>query len=91
MSVFSLATLKKNFGFNDDVAIKYEKRDEELIIHLPIVPEYRSNDEIINQAQELVKKRKAAGWSRQDFFNDFLKVRDEVLKKIRAHYERRQG
>ncbi len=87
MPVFSLSTLKKNFGFNDDVAIKYEKRDEELIIHLPIVPKYRSNDEIINQAQKLAEKRKATGWSRQDFFNDFLKVRDEVLRKVRAYYE----
>ncbi|MDI6792759.1 MAG: hypothetical protein QME81_07840 [bacterium] len=91
MPVLSLAKLKMNFGFNDAVAIKYEKRDEELIIHLPIEPKYRSNDEIINQAQNLVEKRKAAGWSRQDFFNDFLRVRDEVLEKVRVHYGNQQS
>lgn len=91
MPGLSLAKLKRNFGFNDDVAIEYEKRDEELIIHLPIEPKYRSNDEIINQAQKLAEKRKAAGWSRQDFFNDFLKVRDEVLEKVRVHYGRQQS
>lgn len=87
MPVFSLDMLKKNFGFDDNIAIKYEKKNEELIIHLPVVPKYRSNAEIITQAQKLVEKRKTDSWSRQDFFNDFLEVRDEVLKKIRAYYE----
>jgi len=87
MPTSSLATLKKNFGFNDNAPIEYEEKDGELFIRLRLVSEYNSNDEIINQAYKLVEQRKSNGWTREDFFNDFLEVRDEVLEKIRKYYE----
>ena len=87
MPTSSLATLKKNFGFNDDAPIEYEEKDGELFIRLRLVSKYSSNDEIINQAYKLVEQRKSNGWTREDFFNDFLEVRDEVLEKVRKYYE----
>ena len=89
MLTSSLATLKKNFGFNDNVPIEYEERDGELFIRLRPVSKYSSNDEIINQAYKLVEARKSNGWTREDFFNDFLEVRDEVIEKISKYYENR--
>jgi len=82
MPVLSLAKLKRNFGFNDAVAIKYEEKDKELIIHLPIEPKYRNNDEIINKAQNLVEKRKAAGWSRQDFMAEPITVTNTYINPL---------
>lgn len=87
MTTASLAVLKKNFKISDEAIIKYETRDDEIILHVPIKKLYNSNDEIINQARNLVKDRKERGWSRQDFFADFMKVREQVLKQIREHYE----
>ncbi len=85
MQITSLATLKKNFGFDDNAPIEYEENDGELIIRLR--PKYSSNDEIINQAYKLAEQRKSNDWTREDFFNDFLEVRDEVLEKIMEYYE----
>ena len=87
MTTSSLAIIKKNFGIDDKVSVKYEKKDDELILHVPLRSRYHSNDEIINQARNLVKDRNEQGWSRQDFFADFMKVREKVLKQIREHYE----
>jgi len=78
MPTSSLATLKKDFGFNDNIPIEYEEEDGELIIRLCFAPKYSSNDEIINQAYKLAEQRKFAGWTREDFFNDFLRIRGEV-------------
>jgi len=87
MTTSSLAIIKKNFGIDDKVAVKYEKKDDELILHVPLRSHYHSNDEIINQARNLVEDRKEQGWSRKDFFADFLKVREKVRKQIREYYE----
>ncbi|MDZ7399381.1 MAG: hypothetical protein ONB37_04360 [candidate division KSB1 bacterium] len=87
MTTSSLAMLKKNFGIDDQVTVKYEKRDNELILHVPLRSHYHSNDEIITQARNLVKDKKESGWSRQNFFADFMQVREKVLEQIREHYE----
>lgn len=86
MPTSSLATLKKDFGFNDSIPVEYEEKDGELIIRLCCVSKYSGNDEIINQAYKLAEQRKSDGWTREDFFDDFLRIRDEVLGKIRAYY-----
>ena len=78
MLTSSLATLKKNFGFNDNVPIEYEKKDGELFIRLRLESKYSSNDEIINQAYKLAEQRKSNGWTREDFFNDFMEVRGQL-------------
>jgi len=82
MPTSSLATLKKNFGFNDSIPIEYEEKDGELFIRLRPASKYSSNDEIINQAYKLVEQRKSNSWTKEEFFNDFLEVRDEVLSKF---------
>lgn len=87
MTTSSLALIKKNFGIDDKVSVNYEKKDDELILYIPLRSRHHSNDEIINQARNLVKDRKEQGWSRQVFFNDFIRVREEVLKQIRVHYK----
>lgn len=87
MTTSSLAIIKKNFGINDEVTLKYEKKDNELILHVPLRSRYHSNDEIIAQARDLAHQRKEQDWTRHDFFADFMKVRDKVLKQIREHYE----
>ena len=78
MLTSSLATLKKNFGFNDNAPIEYEEKDGELFIRLRPASKYRSNDKIINQAYKLVEQRKSNGWTREDFFNDFMEVRGQL-------------
>jgi hypothetical protein len=90
MPTSSLATLKRSFSFDDNAPIEYEEKDGELFIRLRLVSKYSSNDEIINQAYKLAEQRKSDGWTREDFFNDFMKVRDEVLEKIREYYENRE-
>ncbi len=85
MLTSSLATLKKNFGFNDDAPIEYEEKDGELFIRLRLVS--NNNNEIINQAYKLAEQRKSNGWTREDFFNDFLEVRDEVRKVLEVSRE----
>ena len=81
MQTSSLATLKRHFGFDDNAPIEYEEKDGELFIRLCLVStKYSSNDEIINQAYKLVEQRKSNGWTREDLFNRFLEVRDEVLE-----------
>ncbi len=80
MSTLSLASIKKNFGITDDLPIKYERKDNELILHIPIQSAYHENEKIINQARKLADQRKKDGWSREDFFNDFVSGRDKVLK-----------
>lgn len=87
MTTSSLAFIKKKFGIDDEVALNYEKKDNELILHVPLRSRYHSNDEIIAQAQDLAQQRKEQGWTRQDFFADFMKVREKVLQQIREHYE----
>ncbi|MCI0495980.1 hypothetical protein L0Z72_13330 [candidate division KSB1 bacterium] len=87
MTTASLAALKKNFKITDEAILKYERKDDEIILHVPIKKTYSSNDDIILQARNLVKDRNEQGWSRQDFFADFMKVREKVLKQIREHYE----
>ena len=87
MTTASLAALKKSFKITDEAIIKYEKKGDEIILHVPIKKTYSSNDDIILQARNLVKDRNEQGWSRQDFFADFMKVREKVLKQIREHYE----
>lgn len=57
MLTSSLATLKKNFGFNDDAPIEYEEKDGELFIRLRLVS--NNNNEIINQAYKLAEQRKS--------------------------------
>ncbi len=86
MSTSSLSSIKKNFGISDDLPIEYEKKGDELILHIPLKPTYQKNDEIINQERKVVLQRKENEWSRSDFFNDFLKVRDSVLKEVRTLY-----
>jgi len=86
MTNSSLAIIKKNFGIDDKIMVKYEKKDDELILYVPLLTKYHSNDEIIDQARNLIKDREELGWTRQDFFADFRKVRDKVLKQIREHY-----
>ena len=76
MPTSSLATLKRNFGFNDNAPIEYEEKDGELFIRLRLGTKYSSNDEIINQARELAEHRKFNGWTREYFFNDFMEVRN---------------
>lgn len=88
MSTSSLSSIKKNFGISDDLPIEYEKKGDELILHIPLKPTYHKNKEIINQARKLVHQREESNWSRNDFFNDFIKVRDKVLKEVRAHYDK---
>lgn len=87
MTTASLAALKKNFNITDEAILKYERKDDEIILHVPIKKTYSSNDDIILQARNLVKDRKEQDWTRHDFFADFMKVRDKVLKQIREHYE----
>ena len=82
----TLASVKKNFGFTDELTIKYEKKANELILHIPLKSTYNQNDEIVLQARNLVQQRKKQGWTRQDFFADFMKVRDKTLKEVRDHY-----
>ncbi len=89
MTTATLAALKKNFMITDDAIVTYEKRDDEIILHVPIKKTYHSNDEIINQARNLVRDREEHGWTRQDFFADFMKVREKVLEQIRAHYDQK--
>jgi hypothetical protein len=89
MPTCSLATLKKNFDFNDNMPIEYEEKDGELLIRLRFVSKYSNNDEIINQAYKLAEQRKSSGWTREDFFNDFMKVRDELIEEISKYYESR--
>ena len=89
MTISSLALLKKNYGITDDIPIKYEKKDDEIILRIQLSSKYHSNDEIISKARDLAQKRKNEGWTRQDFFADFLKVRENVLKQIREHYEKK--
>jgi hypothetical protein len=86
MSTSSLSSIKKNFGISDDLPIEYEKKGDELILHIPLRLTYRKNKEIINQARKLVHQREKSDWSRNDFFDDFMKVRNRVLKEVRAHY-----
>lgn len=87
MTTASLAALKKSYKITDEAIIKYEKKDDEIILHVPIKKNYSTNDDIILQARNLIKDRKEQGWSRYDFFADFMKVREIVLKQIREHYE----
>jgi len=86
MSTMPLASIKKTYGITDDLPIKFEQEENELILHIPLNSTYSDNDKIIDQARNLVHQRKKQGWTRQDFFNDFMKVREEVLKKVRAFY-----
>ncbi len=86
MSTLSLSSIKKNYGISDDLPIKYEKKEHELILHIPLRKSYHRNDEIINQARNLNDQRNNNGWKREDFFSDFMKVRDKVLKEVKAHY-----
>jgi len=88
MSTSSLSSIKKNFGISDDLPIEYEQKGDELILHIPLRPTYPVNKDIINQARKLVQQREENNWSRNDFFNDFMKVRDRVLKEVRAHYDK---
>jgi len=88
MSTLSLSSIKKNFGISDDIPIAYEKKGDELILHIPLKATYNENKDIINQARDLAQQREKSNWSRNDFFNDFMKVRDRVLKDVRAHYEK---
>lgn len=81
MTTTSLAIIKKNFGIDDNVTVKYKKKNNELILHVPLRSYYHSNDEIINHARNLVDDKKEQGWTRQDFFADFMKVREKVLKQ----------
>jgi len=89
MTSSSLASIKKKFRIDDEITINYEKKDNELILHVPLRSLYHSNDEIIAHARDLARQRKEQGWTRQDFFADFLNVRDKVLKQIREHYEQK--
>jgi|AntAceMinimDraft_14_1070370.scaffolds.fasta_scaffold121301_1 hypothetical protein len=89
MSTLSLASLKKTFGITDEFPINYEKRGNELILHIPLKSTYHRNDEIINQARNLAHQRKKQGWTRQDFFADFMKVRDKVLEEVRSYYNKK--
>lgn len=88
MSTSSLSSIKKNFGISDDLPIEYEQKGDELILHIPLGPTYAANKDIINQARKLVQQRKENNWSRNDFFNDFMKVRDKVLKEVREYYDK---
>lgn len=83
----SLALLKKDYGISDDMPIKYEEKDNEIILHIQLQTKYHSNDVIIDEARKLARQRKGEGWTRQDFFADFTKVRDKVIKQIRAYYD----
>ena len=87
---FFISKLKRSFSFDDNAPIDYEEKDGALFIRLRLVSKYISNNEITNQAYELAEQRKSDGWTREDFFNDFMKVRDEVLEKIRKYYESRE-
>ena len=87
MTTSSLAIIKKNFGIDDKVKVKYKQKDNELILHVPLRSDYHTNEEIIIQARNLVNERKEQGWTRQDFFVDFMRVREKVLKQIREYYE----
>ena len=87
MTTSSLATIKKKFLIDDEITINYEKKGDELILHVPLRTHYHSNDEIIAQAQDLAQQRKEQGWTRQNFFADFMNVREKVLKQIREYYE----
>ena len=69
----------------DNAPIEYEEKNGELFIRLRLVPKQSSNDEIINKAYKLIEQRKSNGWTREDFFDDLLEVRDEVLEKIRKY------
>ncbi|MBD3342448.1 MAG: hypothetical protein GF353_25335 [Candidatus Lokiarchaeota archaeon] len=88
MSKSSLSTIKKNFGISDDQQIKYEKKGDELILHIPIKSTYHENDEIIDQARNLAEQREKSNWTRNDFFEDFMKVRERVIRDVRVHYEK---
>ncbi len=86
MSTSSLSSIKKTFGISDDLPIEYEKKGDELILHIPLRVTYHENKEIMNQAKRLVHQREKSDWSREDFFNDFMKVRDKILKEVRSRY-----
>ena len=86
MSTLSLSSIKENYGITDDLPIKYGKKEHELILHIPLRKSYRRNEGIINQARNLNYQRNNNGWKREDFFSDFMKVRDKVLKEVKAHY-----
>jgi hypothetical protein len=86
MSTLPLSSIKKNYGITDDLQIKFEKKDDELILHIPLRTSYRENTEIINRAKTLINKRKQNSWTRDDFFADFMKVRDKVLNQVKDYY-----
>ena len=89
MSTLSLASIKENYGITDDLPVKYEEKGHELILHIPLRESYHENKEIINRARNLIYQREKNGWSREDFFSDFMKVRDKVLKQVRAYYDKK--
>ena len=86
MSTSSLAFIKKKYGINDKSQINYEKTENELILHIQLEAQNEQNQEIIQKANELAQNRQVEGWSRREFFADFMKVRNNVLNDVRAHY-----
>jgi hypothetical protein len=87
MSTSSLAAIKRDFGLSDEIPINFEKKENELILHIPLTAsKYQENSEIIKKARDLTQQQKEQGWSREDFFNDFMKVREKILKEVRDHY-----
>ena len=71
MSTSSLSSIKKNFGISDDLPIKYEKKDDELILHIPLRTTYHENKDIIKYKKE-IKRLERELWH--------LQQRDHIRK-----------
>lgn len=86
MSTSSLASLKDKYGISDEISIEFEEKEDELLLRIPLRSACRDNYKLIKEAQNLAAQRTKEGWSREDFFDDFLKVREQVLSDVREHY-----
>jgi len=83
----SLASLKKKFGITDDVFVKYEQKKKEIILRIPLKVRYDTNEEIVQNAENLVRDKNERDWAREDFFADLVKVRDKVFNDVFAESE----
>lgn len=86
MITSSLADFKKAFGITDDEPIVVEEKGDELILRISLKRKYSSNDEIIQKACDLTHRRREVGWTRKDFFDDFMRVREQVINDLKAYY-----
>lgn len=98
MTNLSLASFKEKFGITDDANIKYEKKENEIILHIPLKIQYDSNEDITHNMKNLIRDRKEQGWSTEDFVADIIKLSnknihetfstDEIQETIQDSFKR---